>query len=336
MPLGWPAVLPGLIRRFAETEHTLNSNRKMRDADPQLKSESVVHPLCHSENRRCNTSVVDQEIVSTPPDGSAYRIGETIEVEVEFNHEVTVSNNPVLPLTIGGVWRGAKYESGSDTTKLRFAYDVQLGDLDRNGIDIRGRSSTGLGNGKIKMLGFPDRNADHAHGGHTNIEGQKVIGVPHVTGEEMVSTPINGDTYRVGDVIEFAITFSGKVDATGAGTGMTLSGDYKTARYRRGAGTETIVFGYTVKPEDSDTNGISVRDGGYSAGGGTFGFWNITARGTDKAAYAKFNGLSNLSGHKVDGGLAPRVTDVSVGSTPSGGGVYGLGETIFVDLTFAV
>ena len=56
MPLGWPAVLPGLIRRFAETEHTLNSNRKMRDADPQLKSESVVHPLCHSENRRCNTS----------------------------------------------------------------------------------------------------------------------------------------------------------------------------------------------------------------------------------------------------------------------------------------
>ena len=46
MPPGWPAVLSGLIRRFAETGHTLNSNRKMRGADPPLKTESVGPPLC--------------------------------------------------------------------------------------------------------------------------------------------------------------------------------------------------------------------------------------------------------------------------------------------------
>ena len=45
MPLGWPAVLPGLISRFAETGHTLNSNRKMRGADPPLKTESVGPPF---------------------------------------------------------------------------------------------------------------------------------------------------------------------------------------------------------------------------------------------------------------------------------------------------
>ena len=288
-----------------------------------------------------STVVVDsQEIVSTPPDGSAYRIGETIEVDVEFSAAVIAKNGPLLPLTIGGVWRGAKYKSGSDTTTLRFAYDVQLGDLDRDGIDIRWRSSTGFGNGKVKSAAFPDVDAHHYAFGQTNIEGQKVIGLPYVTGVEMVSTPIKGDTYGVGEVIECALTFSHEVDATwadatAAGTGMNLSGDYRRALYLRGSGTNTIVFGYEVQPDDSDTNGIEVRRGGYNDDGSTYGFWNITAKGTNKAAYAKFSALSNQSGHKVDGGLGPRVTDVGVASAPSSGRAYAFGETILVDVTFA-
>ena len=248
--------------------------------------------------------VIDQEITSTPPDGYAYRLGETIKIDIEFDYEVTAHNNPVLPLTIGGDWKGAKYKSGSGTTTLRFEYEVKVGDLDRNGASIRWRSKTGLGQEKVKSVDYPDRNANHYTSGTDSIEGQRVIGVPYITSVDMVSTPINGDTYWVGDVIEFAMTFSGEVNATGAGTGMTLSGDYKTARYRRGSGTNTIVFGYTVKPEDSDTNGISVRDGGYSAGGGTFGFWNITASGTNKAAYAKFKWSQQPVGPQ--GGRGPR------------------------------
>ena len=281
-------------------------------------------------------SVVGQEIISTPPDGYAYRLGETIKIDIEFDYEVTANNNPVLPLTIGGEWKGAKYKSGSGTTKLRFEYEVKVGDLDRDGASIRWRSKTGLGQEKVKSVDYPDRNANHYTSGTESIEGQRVIGLPYITSVDMVSTPISEDTYYVGDVIEFAFTFSQNVDATGAGTGMTLSGDYKTARYRRGSGTNTIVFGYTVQPDDSDTNGISVRNGGYNDDGSTYGFWNITARGTNKAAYKKFSGLSNQSGHKVDGGLGPRVTDVSVASTPSSGRVYNFGETIFIDVTFAV
>ena len=283
--------------------------------------------------------MVDQEIVSTPPDGSAYRIDETIEIEVEFNTEVTVSDNPRLPLTIGESfsrgWRGAKYTSGSGTTKLRFAYVVQMGDLDRNGIDIRWRNSTGLGGGKVKMLDDSDRNANHAHSASTNIEGQKVIGLPYVTDVEMVSTPIMGTFYGVGEVIECALTFSHEVDATGASTDMTLSGVHKTARYRRGSGTNTIVFGYAVKASDHDHNGIQVRGGDYNDDGSKYGFSNVRAKGTNKAAYAKFDGLGNQSDHKVNGGKGPRVTDVGVASTPSGGRAYAFGETILVDVTFA-
>ena len=45
VPEGWPAALPGLIPRFAETQHTPNSNRKMRGDDPPSKTESVGPPF---------------------------------------------------------------------------------------------------------------------------------------------------------------------------------------------------------------------------------------------------------------------------------------------------
>ena len=58
MPPGWPAVLPGLIRRFAETGHTANSNRKMRGADPPLKSET---PTVLISNAESDLSPMDSE-----------------------------------------------------------------------------------------------------------------------------------------------------------------------------------------------------------------------------------------------------------------------------------
>ena len=134
-----------------------------------------------------------------------------------------------------------------------------------------------------------------------------------VTGIEMVSTPASGDTYLVGEDIEFTLTFSHEVDATGSGLGMTIGGEYQAARYRRGTGTATIVFGYTVQEGDKDSDGVSVRKGGYYAdGSGAYGgLWNITAKGTDIPPYAVFAGIRNASGHKVDG-TPPRFSNAVV------------------------
>ena len=83
---------------------------------------------------------------------------------------------------------------------------------------------------------------------------------PHVTGIEMVSYPAQENTYGLGEIIEFAATFNHPVDVHGyVLMGFFMGGEWKGAEYQRG--TDTLVFGYTVQPEDRDNTGISVHDG---------------------------------------------------------------------------
>ena len=90
----------------------------------------------------------DIDVVSTPrlwsrgarePD--TYGEGETIRIEVEFDQPVVVEGDPVLELEVCD--RGeslceveARYESGSGTDTLVFAYPVFEWDIDRNGIAL--------------------------------------------------------------------------------------------------------------------------------------------------------------------------------------------------------
>ena len=81
-------------------------------------------------------TVREVRISSTPPDGAAYRVGQTIEVSVEFSSDARVSGAPSLPLTVGFAARPAGYRSGSGTPVLRFAYRVVEGDWDEDGVSV--------------------------------------------------------------------------------------------------------------------------------------------------------------------------------------------------------
>ena len=76
--------------------------------------------------------------VAVPPDG-AYREGEVLAFTVTASEPVTVDTSggtPGLPIDIGGTAVAAAYVSGSGTTTLQFAYTVQAGQDDADGIGI--------------------------------------------------------------------------------------------------------------------------------------------------------------------------------------------------------
>ena len=78
----------------------------------------------------------------------------------------------------------------------------------------------------------------------------------------LISHPVQGDTYLLGEVIELALTFDRVMAVdTAAGTPsieLDIGDVRRRAYYVRGGGSRQLVFAYTVQPTDSDTDGIRI------------------------------------------------------------------------------
>ena len=108
-----------------------------------------------------------------------------------------------------------------------------------------------------------------------------------------------------GETIEIEATFSTSVDVDGnPGLGLRVDSDWRSARYLRGSGSDKLVFGYTVKSTDSDTDGIRMP-GGYQDNDGRWHNLNdhtaITASGTEKVVSRVYAGIDDQLDHKLDG-----------------------------------
>ena len=156
---------------------------------------------------------------------------------------------------------------------------------------------------------------------------------------EIISTPLNGRTYRYGENIDIALTFNTDVyvppdDAyIGIRVGNAAANlNARAAEYLSGSGTNRLLYRYQVQTGDADTNGISVDAGGPDAGfGGTVP--TIVASLGLLPVDRYFPGVVNHGNHKVDGSL--HVTDAEITSTPTHGDGYRLGEDIDVTFTFS-
>ena len=168
---------------------------------------------------------------------------------------------------------------------------------------------------------------------------------PNITEVAVTSSAGRDNTYGLGETIEISATFSTAVDVNGTPSlGLWVGGTWKAANYLRGSGSDTLVFGYTVRSEDSDDNGISM-DGGYQDSNGTWhNFVNHTAvtapgsvglDGGPVTAYRVYRGLGHQSGHKVNGSLMPVGTGMEITSEPADGDTYRYGETIDIALTLS-
>ena len=146
-----------------------------------VKVGSKAHNIGRNSDQQCVITIMDNDpprvrhmrLVSEPADGDTYRRDEKIEIEVVFDTKVRVVGDPVVRLWISvperGVWsypsdpsdiKRATYVSGTETKVLKFAYTVQAGDWDSDGLVIPSFNHNSLGKGTIKWA-FGDRDADH-------------------------------------------------------------------------------------------------------------------------------------------------------------------------------
>ena len=311
--------------------------------------------------------ITDVSITSSPQSGDTYRLGETIEVTLTFNQEVEVAGRVQVSIRVGEDrenWRGAEYLRGSGTDTLVFGHVVGLaefGEYDEDGITVDGGYETagyGLtGPGTIKAKGGLSAELDRTYDQVGTSSGHKVEGRLYVTDMQITSSPRSGDTYNVGEYIEITQTFSQDVGVSGkVGVSIRVGEDLGDQENWRGAyhqgrsGSDSLVFGYEVKADDLDENGITV-DGGDGTISGYIGSGTIFSTviadipsvrptlpklGYDTLLPKLSRGYSSIGAsedHKVDG--RTYVTGMSITSSPESGDTYRRGETIEITQTFS-
>ena len=151
------------------------------------------------------------------------------------------------------------------------------------------------------------------------------------------STPADGHTYRTGEWIEIAVKFNGQAVVDGDNViGFffinTTAIQYREAHYRRGSGSDTLVFGYQVAVRDRNISYAVEPHRGTILGNGTiYGRWtNGTYHREDTALRSLPAGDGEIL--SVDG--RRYVRSVLVTSRPLAGDTYGWSETIEVQVTF--
>ncbi len=259
--------------------------------------------------------------VSVPSNGS-YKAGQTLSFTVNTSEAVTVDTGggtPRLALTIGGSTVYAAYASGSGSTALVFAYSVQAGDTDSDGIAVGSLQSNG---GTLKDTAGNSLNVTLNSVGATS----SILVDTTAPTVSSVSVPSNG-TYYSNQNLDFTVNFSEAVTVnTGGGTpriALTLdTGGTAYALYLSGSGTTALVFRYTVADGVQDTNGITV--GTFGANGGTL------QDAAANAATLTLNSVGSTAAVNVDG-TQPRVQSVTA---TTANGSYKAGDAVSITITF--
>ena len=168
-------------------------------------------------------------VTSSPVTGDTYDTGEKIEISVTFSAavDVTGTGTPSLAFNLGNsgssVRTAAPYDRGSGTTVLVFAYAVQAGDEDDNGIFLYNDGNSDLGGDGVislstSMIVAKDTttaaNIAFASGGGLQashkVDGTTTTSAATVTSVSLTSTP----PYFTDDVIEVSVVFSEAVTVT--------------------------------------------------------------------------------------------------------------------------
>lgn len=198
-------------------------------------------------------------LVSSPADG-VYGVGDDVVVAVGFTEPVLVTvgtTGPALAIAFGGGVRHARYEAGTGTRELRFAYRVAAGDRgDRVSVAA---DAVELGDGLIR-----DANglaAAIAHAPMPATDGHRVDGVaPRIEGVEIVSRPRGGEAYLAGERIVIEVRFGEPVVAA-AEVSLALA----VGEAKRGAACslaedagDVLRCLYTVLLGDFDPDGVSI------------------------------------------------------------------------------
>ena len=277
-------------------------------------------------------------VVSSPVNPTGYRVGETIEVEITFETEVTATGEAGLKLSIGegDETVTASYAGEADapaSNKLRFSYEVQPGDIDDDGLTIPAIAYDGLGGDAVTAAN--QSSVNHSFAAQEDLSGQLVDGRARAKTVSVVSSPASDDTYEEDEVIRVKVSYDQELGVEGeVSISLQIGDEVRTAWFDSSGSliTHSPEFTYTVQADDYDGDGIEILNG---LGGDGFMFAQANLKDAPVAFVNPTPG--SLSGHKV-GYLpdvtAPTISSIALSSDP-GDGVYAAGETIQVTVTFS-
>ena len=283
-------------------------------------------------------SVASVSLVGGPENGDTYTLGETMEVGVEFDQSVRLDRRLRLGLTVGTRTRLASPVGSTQGTSFMFEYLVQTADEDADGISLPADSLTlngALATADLSheaVAADPSRKVDGSTAVAPKIASVSTTSRPRRAGDGN-GFPVYGDTYEVGEAIVVGVDFDKPVRATGAlQVAIDIGGKTRQANYSTHSSVgayRTIAFEYLVRPEDMDTDGISIPANAVSLNGGSIAMQGEVSLAADLTHEA-------VAGeHKVDGSAIspPRILYGAFGiyaTAPAEFGSYGRGETIEV------
>ena len=265
---------------------------------------------------------------STPDELSTYAADDVIRVEVEFNEVVTVTGAPTFDLLVGGATRRMYYDGGSDTTTLRFAYAVVVGDLDADGVSY---GANPLRGGTI-VSGDPAAAVDRTIPAIGRADGHRVDARgPRVEHVRFTSNAGADNVYMVGEDLLATVTFDEPVTPSDVELALTVGAGTQTMTLVADTSPRTaLVFRYTVAAGHEDTNGVSLAANALAVVAGSSG---SVVDAVGNAADLRLRQLPSGAAHRVDG-VAPRVTQAPRVVSGPAGGTYQVGEWIEVALDF--
>jgi hypothetical protein len=259
--------------------------------------------------------------ISVPAAG-AYAAGSTLTFIVHVDENVYVNvtgGTPSLNITIGGTSRSATYALGSGSNDLVFAYTVQAGETDSDGIVINSLATNG---GTITdTAGNVFSTTLHSVGATNNV-------LVDTTAPAVSSVAVSADgTYYTGQAIAFTVNYDEAVTVnTSGGTpriAIVVGATTRYASYVSGSGGSALTFAYNVVNGDSDSNGITV--GALALNGGSI----KDAAGNN--AGLTLNNTATTAGVDVDGSQ-PSITSVDASTAD---GFYNAGQTITITVDFS-
>ena len=156
-----------------------------------------------------------------------------------------------------------------------FSYQVMPDDSDTNGISwaadalslVVAQSSRWAGRmAPTTTVVAVSAASSHKVNGALTASGAATVSTVTVTSTPllMAAGSTSADTYGVDETIEFTVTFSAAVTVTGdpefefSVSSPSTTDNRGRAAYASGSGTTALVFRYTVKATDADSNGIWV------------------------------------------------------------------------------
>ena len=312
------------------------------EASPYYSSieDSTLQKVDGKAGNRLAAAVQTLEVTSSTGQDGYYNLGESIEITVTFDKDITVtatgegdSKKPTLDVLIGTETVAFTHapDEGEDD-QMVFTHTVQAGDEDADGISIAANS---LEAGDHNVTDPDGENAALAHGALAPDSGHKVDATtPTVQTIKVHSNPAADGTYDTDEIIAVVYRFSEYVNVTGSPQlALDLDGTTVHATYVENQ-RALIEFKYKVKAGDQDANGFTVSADAIGLNGGTI----KDAAGND--ADLTHQAQSAGQAHQVDGETGdpdttkPTVNSVAFTSTAGEDDVYGTGEDIEVTLTF--